>query len=249
MDGTGGTGGADEPRRVGLWERLERPLRAPRATLSHERIARAAVELADAEGLDAVSMRRLAGGLGVAAMALYRYVDDKEELLRLMVDAVYGEIAASVTDEPGWRRMLAGHAHRSREVMLRHPWLAQLTSGHLTVLTPSALAVTDRLLAGLDERGLDADRMMAAVGAVNAYVHGAVAAEIARERMLRHAGWENADEMREALAPEMTWLLGTGRYPAFARYLRRARDKDDFARQFAFGLDCVLDGIAARISP
>src|SRR5690349_12346401 len=125
-----------EPGKITIWERIERPAAAPRSVLSHQQIAAAAVELADAEGLDSLSMRRLAARLGVAAMAIYRYVSSKQELLELMVDATFAESQEGMGEAPcGWRDVLRAMARQNRARMLRHPWLAQAHSQALTALT------------------------------------------------------------------------------------------------------------------
>ncbi|MFJ2864495.1 TetR/AcrR family transcriptional regulator [Kitasatospora sp. NPDC087314] len=226
-----------------LWERLARPAPAPRTTLTPHRIAEAAVEIADAEGLDAVTMRRLATALGVAPMAAYRYVSGKDELIELMVDFVYGRLPL---DAPaaGWRdtmRILAVHL---RAMNLAHPWTVRAAAASLS---PNQLAVPERAFAALADHGLDADTTMAVFRTVTGYVHGSVAAEIALQDLQRDHGWSGGDETRAALAPRMSFLMGTGRYPAYQRYLHEATRKDDPTWQFETGLDCVLTGIATHL--
>jgi AcrR family transcriptional regulator len=227
-----------------LWERLERPAPAARAALTPSRIAEVAVGIADAEGLDAVTMRRLAVGLGVAPMAAYRYVSGKDELLELMVDFVYGELTVP-GDVAGWWHAMRALALSTRTVLLDHPWVARTT---VCSPTPRQLAVAERALAALDGLGLEADMMMAVFRTVTAYVHGAVEAEINLRRLMQERGWSSSDETRTGLAPQMAWLMGTGRYPEYARYIYEARRKDDPQWQFETGLNCVLDGISARMS-
>ncbi|MFC7649082.1 TetR/AcrR family transcriptional regulator [Streptosporangium lutulentum] len=84
-----------------------------------------AIEIADTEGLDAITMRRLAAELGVAPMAAYRYVSGKDDVMELMVDLVHGELEHSQAD--GWRETMRALALRTRALMLKHPWLAQLS--------------------------------------------------------------------------------------------------------------------------
>ncbi|MFB7632861.1 TetR/AcrR family transcriptional regulator [Streptomyces sp. NPDC056149] len=236
------SGDADAPV---LWERIERPTAAPRASLTPQKIAAVAVQVADTEGFAAVTMRRLATELGVAPMAAYRHVSGKDDLWALMVDQVTAELA--VPDEAtGWRDILHAYATASRAMMLRHPWLAQLPTQHF-VLTPNRMAIAERQLAALDGHGMDTDSVMAAFRAVNAYVHGAAQSEVALRQYMEDNGWASGDETRRALAPQMTYLMETGRYPTYRRYTLGAGRKDDAAWQFETGLDCVLDGIAARI--
>ncbi|MEV3861614.1 TetR/AcrR family transcriptional regulator [Streptomyces sp. NPDC050095] len=228
-----------------LWERLERPAPARRASLTLERIAAAAVELADEEGGAAVTMRRLATKLGVAPMAAYRHVSGKEDLWALMFDHVSAELTVP-DDVADWREVLRSFGLQTRELMLRHPWLGQAPLP-LIQLTPARMAVAERQLRALDGRGLDADSMMAAFRAVGAFVHGSTQTEIALRQYREQHGWESGDETRQALAPQMNYLMGSGRYPTYQRYGLSATRKDDPAWEFAFGLDCVLDGIARRL--
>ncbi|MGW2025765.1 TetR/AcrR family transcriptional regulator C-terminal domain-containing protein [Streptomyces decoyicus] len=238
---------APDPAAVSLWERLDRPAPAPRATLTPQKIAAAAVRIADAEGIDAVTMRRLATELGVAPMAAYRYVSGKGDVLDLMTDAVYADLTLP-DDFENWRDVMRANALRTREIVLRHPWLMQISSPQsLRALTPNRMAVAERGLAALDGLGLDVDAMMAVLGTVNSYVHGAVSAECAHHFLMREQGWTRPDELRAALAPQMSYLMGTGRYPTYERYLHEATRKDDPQWRFETGLDSVLDGIAARL--
>ncbi|MFJ9415045.1 TetR/AcrR family transcriptional regulator [Streptomyces sp. NPDC101227] len=228
-----------------LWERLERPATAPRAALTPQKLAAVAVQVADAEGFAAVTMRRLASELGVAPMAAYRHVSGKDDLWALMVDQIMTELA--VPDEvTGWRDVLRAYALGNRAMMLRHPWLAQLPTPHF-VLTPNRMAAAERQLAALDGHGMDTDSVMAAFRAVNAYVHGATQSEVALRQYMEDNDWASGDETRRALAPQMTYLMETGRYPTYRRYALGAARKDDAAWHFETGLDCVLDGIAVRL--
>ncbi|MEU1664127.1 TetR/AcrR family transcriptional regulator [Streptomyces sparsogenes] len=232
-----------EPDAAFLWERLDRPAPAPRSTLTPQRIARAAVAIADAEGIDAVTMRRLATDLGVAPMAAYRYVSGKDELLELMVDHVYGEMTPPGGAED-WREAMRARSRRTRAVLLQHPWVARTA---VFTMTPNQVAVIESALASLDELGLDLDTMMAICRAVDSYVKGAVDREIGLAELMKEQGWSSADETRVALAPRMTWLMNTGRYPTYRRYINEATRKDDADWQFDTGLDALLDGIAARL--
>ncbi|MCX4824173.1 TetR/AcrR family transcriptional regulator [Streptomyces sp. NBC_01142] len=230
-----------------LWERLARPAPTPRTALSPQRLAVAAVALADAEGLEAVTMRRLASGLGVAPMAAYRYVSGKEDLLQLMIDQVYGELEfpENVT---GWREAMRALALGTRALMLRHPWLGRLSSPQsVLALTPNRMAVAERALTALDGLGLDADTAMSVFRTVGAYAYGTAHAEVAWLQLLEGEGWGGGDDARLGMAPQMIWLMGTGRYPHFQRYLTEAGRKDDPQWQFDNGLEAVLDGIAARL--
>ncbi|MEN3538039.1 TetR/AcrR family transcriptional regulator [Microbispora sp. ZYX-F-249] len=242
-DDTGGDTG--DGVHESIWERMERPARPPRAALTHAQIAAAAVEIADAEGLDAVSMRRLAERLGVATMGLYRYVRGKDDVIELMVDAVYaGE--GPPAEGRDWREVLHGSALRLRALMLRHPWLVE-TTAQAAPLTPNFVARADRLLASLYGLGLDADTAMTVLDTVDAFVSGATTARIRMARLMRKEGAEKMDDLRDRYSSRMKWLLESGRYPAFERYIREGVRKDDDDWQFELGLESVLDGVAARL--
>ncbi|MEU3838831.1 TetR/AcrR family transcriptional regulator [Streptomyces sp. NPDC028635] len=228
---------------VSLWERLDRPAPTPRTALTARRIAETAVGIADAEGLDAVTMRRLATELSAAPMAAYRYVSGKDELLELMVDFVYGELELP-EEAMDWREAMRTLALRIRAVLLKHAWVTRAT---WCAPTPNQLALPERALTALSALDLDADTAMAVFSTVTAYVHGAVDSEIGLTQMLRGRGWSSREEARSGLASHMTWLMNTGRYPRYEHYLGDATRKDDLQWQFETGLDCVLDGIAARL--
>ncbi|MFJ6381992.1 TetR/AcrR family transcriptional regulator [Kitasatospora sp. NPDC092039] len=236
--------GDDKPP-ASLWERLARPAPAPRTTLTPHRIAEAAVAVADAEGLDAVTMRRLAAELGVAPMAAYRYVSGKDELIELMVDSVYGRLPLDAPAE-GWRETMRALAVHLRAMHLAHPWTVRAATPF--ALSPHQLAVPEHAFTALADHGLDADTTMAVFRTVTGYVHGSVSTEIALEALRRERGWSDGDQIRAGLAPRMSWLMATGRYPGYERYLHEATRKDDPDWQFETGLDCVLDGIATHFA-
>ncbi|WP_329238800.1 TetR/AcrR family transcriptional regulator [Streptomyces sp. NBC_00111] len=223
-----------------VWERPEPPDRPVPAPLSRERIVRVAIQLADADGLDAVSLRKVAAELDVRPMRLYGYIAGKDELLDLMVDAVHAEIRPG---GDGWREVLRSLAEVTRHAVHEHEWLADLLGGR-PQLGPHALAGGETVLAALD--GIDVDAVMPMVAAVNAYVVGAVRREIADRRAERATG---LDEKRwqAALGPYLERTFATGRFPALATVVRDAAHHDA-DHTFRTGLDFLLDGIEARIS-
>src|SRR5262245_25957268 len=121
--------GRDDQGSDVIWARPDRAGRGPRPAHSRAAIAAAAVRIADAEGLDAVSMRRLAAELGAGATSLYRYVARKDDLLDLMVDAVVGEGPPPAAPSGDWRADLREIAYSTRALILRHPWAAMLLAG------------------------------------------------------------------------------------------------------------------------
>ncbi|KQW05222.1 TetR/AcrR family transcriptional regulator [Streptomyces sp. Root369] len=223
-----------------VWERPEPPNRPVPAALSRERIVRAAVQLADADGLEAVSLRKVATALDVGPMRLYSYIASKEELLDLMVDAAYAEIRPVGDD---WREVLRSLAETTRQTAHQHEWLADLLGGR-PQLGPHALARGEAVVAALDSFALD--DIMPVVGAVDAYVIGAVRREIAGRRAERATGMDER-RWQASLGPYLERTFATGRFPALATVVRDAAHHDA-DHTFRIGLDFLLDGIEARIS-
>ncbi|WP_031466759.1 TetR/AcrR family transcriptional regulator [Sciscionella sediminilitoris] len=228
-----------------VWERPEPAERPALSALSRDRIVRAAIELADAEGLGAVSFRRIAAALDAGPMRLYGYLSTKEELFDLMVDAVYAEIVPAHTVTSGWRERLSEIAHRTREAALRHDWLVDLLGGRPNI-GPNGLAFHEASLAALEEApGFEhVDTMMDAVGAVHGYVLGAVRAEVTERRAERATGMDE-QHWQQANGAYMTRMLATGAYPILARVVEDASHPDP-GTAFTTRLEAVLDGIEAR---
>ncbi|NUT49222.1 MAG: TetR/AcrR family transcriptional regulator [Saccharothrix sp.] len=223
-----------------VWERPEPPERPAPAPLSREKIVRAAIRLADEDDLSAVSLRKVAAALGVGPMRLYGYIDTKEELLDLMVDAVHAEIRP--TGE-GWREVLRSLAETTRQAAHRHEWFADLLGGR-PQLGPNALAKGEAVVAGLGE--VDLDSVMPVVEAVNAYVIGAVRREITERRAERASGMDKS-QWQATFGPYLRRTFATGRFPALATVIRDAAHLDA-DRTFRTGLDFLLDGIGAGIA-
>ncbi|MFF2076617.1 TetR/AcrR family transcriptional regulator [Kitasatospora sp. NPDC058162] len=218
-----------------LWEQPARPTRGPKPALSLERIAAAGVEVADAEGLGAVSMQKVAGLLDFTKMSLYRYVPGKAELVALMVESAFGE-PPEATDDPDWRVQLTAWAHHLAASLARHPWLLDVTLGP-RVPGPRELTWLERVVAALDGHGLTgAERMDAAVLLAG---HVRTIAEQARA-----VGPDGSPEA------ELLAALGTvvhrhaDRYPAVAAAMA---DPDGRDQALDFGLARILDGLAALI--
>ncbi|MFJ4677794.1 MULTISPECIES: TetR/AcrR family transcriptional regulator [unclassified Kitasatospora] len=217
-----------------LWGPPARPTRGPKPSLSLESIARAGVGIADAEGLAAVSMQRVAGLLDHTKMALYRYVPGKAELVALMVEHAAGD-PPPASDAP-WREQLADWAHRMSAVLAAHPWLLDALAAPRPT-GPRELAWLERVVAALDGHGLSgAERMDAAVLLV-----GHVRTIAAQHRQSRDGSPEA--ELLRALGD----LVHThaDRYPALAAALAEPPGGRDDA--YDFGIARILDGIAALI--
>lgn len=224
-----------------IWERPEPRPRAAPVPLSRAKIATAATRLADAHGLDELSIRKIAKELGVGPMRLYDYVANRSELLDLMVDAVYAQIAEA-GEEPGWRATVLAIAHRTRAVALDHEWFADLLGGR-PHLGPHALAVGEATAAALDRapgiRGTD--DLQRALGALNSFVAGALRREVTERRTARATGTDLA-AFQSALGPYVRRMLDTGRYPTVARLVvdgAHLSPEDTFHHN----LTTILDGI------
>ena len=226
--------------RMLVWERPEPPDRPVLAPLSRERIVGAAIRLADADGLEAVSLRKVAAVLDVGPMRLYGYIATKEELLDLMVDAVYAEIRPA---GDGWRAVLRSLAEATRKAAHRHEWLADLLGGR-PQLGPNTLASGEAVLAAMGD--VDVDTVVPATAAVNAYVVGAVRREITERRAERASGMDK-EQWQSSYGPYLQRTLATGRFPALARFVHDGPHLDA-DQTFRAGLDFLLDGIEARIS-
>jgi AcrR family transcriptional regulator len=240
---------AGDPRRSMelLWGGPAAPAgrRGPRPKFTVPEIVAAAVALADAEGLAAVSMRRVAERLGITAMSLYTYVPSKAELLDVMVDAVCGEAVGERFAGTGWRARLAEVARHNWVLHRRHPWLLQVATSR-PVLGPNTIAKYDfelRAFEGTGVADVDTDLLLSLV---LHYVSGAVRAAVLAEQAEQRTGRSEAQWWAE-YAPLLDEVLDPARYPTAARIGQAAGEEygaGDAERAFEFGLERVLDGIA-----
>ena len=223
------------------------------AGLSRADIVDIAIAIADAEGTEAVNMRRIARDLRVGTMSLYWHVGSKEELHQLMLETVHAEVEAP-PPSGDWRTDLAAYAGNTRAALLRHPWAIDfLNSGPPS--GPNDAGNAERLIGALDGLGLDAKTTMWILTTLSTYVMGAALRDIQEVRWHRTMD-EAVAEMTEAEV--QAWrddfarqIRGSGRYPHITKILDANFDPDDpetSGDRFWFGLDCVLDGIAAAIT-
>jgi AcrR family transcriptional regulator len=220
-----------------VWLRLE--TLGPRARRELDRIVASAVALADAEGLEALSMRRLAAELGTGTTTLYRYVTGRDELLELMVDAVNGSDGV-VTGKPAhWRDGLALVARESRARFLAHPWLASQLVARPTI-GPNTLRGAEFVISIALDLVDDPGTAASVTSSLLAYVQGSVAAELAEREAQRRTGLDER-AWRETVAPWVRSILANARFPAFARVVLAA-DALSFEERFEFGLGRLLDG-------
>ncbi|MDW6061897.1 TetR/AcrR family transcriptional regulator [Streptomyces sp. FXJ1.4098] len=228
-----------------LWGTGERPSRGPRPGLTLERIVTAAIAVADAEGLAAVSMRRLSAELGTGTMSLYRYVPGKAELLDLMLDQVQSFDPAAHAPDLGWRETLEMVARGFWQLYERHPWLLQVDQSR-PILGPNAMAGLEFALRGLDGLGLTDRERVHVIVTVEGFTTGVARTHLNSATAEKRTGVSD-EEFWKAHAPAMEQALASGRFP-----MQAALDEDTFTGRgediFEFGLKSLLDGIGAFIA-
>ncbi|MFE3291255.1 TetR/AcrR family transcriptional regulator [Rhodococcus sp. NPDC059234] len=227
--------------------------RSGRTGLGVDAIVAAGVELADAEGLEAVSMRRLAERLGVGAMSLYTHVPGKSVLVDLMQDATLADLYAD-PDEParaagGWRGGVEFVVYRNWDLYRRHPWLLQL-AGARPVLGPNTSRKYEAELRPLDGIGLTDVEMDAVLSLVLSHVTGTARLLVSVEQTARDSGLTDA-QWWAATAPLLERLLDPATYPVSDRVGTAAGQAHQAASNprhaLRFGLDRILDGVDALV--
>ncbi|CAL9456612.1 hypothetical protein SUDANB58_02562 [Streptomyces sp. enrichment culture] len=247
--GSGGTetsGSGDIARTLELlWDVGPRPSRGPKPGLTLDRIVEAAVRVADAEGLEAVSMRRVATELGTGAMSLYRYVPGKAELLDLMLDRV--QRPADDPDGPGdgsWRAALEAMARGTLALYRRHPWLLHVNQSR-PILGPGALDGMEKVLARIKPMGLSDPELVSAIIMIDGYVAGAARTQVYQEEAERRSGLTTT-EFYQAQVPVLEKVMRTGRYPVVSSL---AEDTwSPTFDHFEFGLQRILDGLEVLVA-
>ncbi|MEV4723275.1 TetR/AcrR family transcriptional regulator [Micromonospora humida] len=231
-----------------LWRTRERASRS--GDLGVDQIVRAAIDVADAEGLAALSMRRVAERLGVGTMSLYTHVPGKGELLDVMLDTVHGETPRPADVPGGWRGRLDRIARDNWALYLRHPWLLQVATTR-PPLGPQVTARYDYELRAVEGTGLTDLEMDAVVTLVDSYVHGAVRGAVEAAQATGRTGLTD-QQWWHAHAPYLEKVMDPARFPTAARVGAAAGQEyqaaTDPTRAFEFGLARVLDGIAALIA-
>jgi AcrR family transcriptional regulator len=263
-----GTSGQPAPRPLPpgldlLWGRRERGRRGPRPGLSADAIVNAALGLADAEGLEAVSMARVAAELGFTTMSLYRYVTSKDELLQLMWNASALGAERLVIEGTGWRARLRAWAVIQRDMLDLHPWITQMPMAAPPV-APNSLHFVERGMETMDETGLTDMEKLQVIGLLSSYTLSearmtadamraakAAATSAAAASGASGASGAGADgpgppESYEALLRE---LVDEKTYPHLYRLAWEPEPENPASEreQFLFGVDTILDGVQALI--
>lgn len=229
---------------------VPRALEKAEAGSARDMVIQAAILLADRDGLTALTMRRLAAHLGVSPMALYRYIPDKDELLRQMADAAFSEEEPPEPGPPGWRARLELSARLQWRAYRRHPWLPTIM--HNSLVRPPAVSsgirMVDWELRALEGLGLSRHDRLHTVLALDGYV-GGIAVSNTLEVQAEHDTGITGPERIAAERPLHAELFGSGRFSALAAALSAdATTMTDLDELFEFGLAHQLDGIAARLA-
>lgn len=230
------------PHAVALsWGVAERPQRGPKRELSIERIVEAAIQLADAEGLGAVSMARVASALGFTTMSLYRYITSKDDLLLLMQDAV-ADIELPEPPDDDWRTGLRQWTLANLDAFRRHAWYVDIPITG-TPLTPNVMRLIDLALRSLRPAALSEHEKMACVLLLASYVRavGGIQSDIDT------SGTPGDEVTGASFAPALAALVTPDRFPDLAPVIASGAYTSNEFDDFAFGLERVLDGIERYI--
>ncbi|MEU4380948.1 TetR/AcrR family transcriptional regulator [Micromonospora echinofusca] len=229
------------------WGLRERPGKGPRRSLTMQQVVAAGIRVAEADGLAAVSMNRVAGELGVGTMSLYRYVSAKTDLLELMADTGYGDPPAPRGPDEGWRPALARWAHANVAAIHRHPWIRQIPIGG-PPMGPNGVRWMEQGLAALRGTGLRGVERLSTILLVSGYARywATLTADLteaaAREQL-------SPDEVGARYWQQLERLTRNGPYPAVRELLADAEDEldEELDAEWRFGLDRILDGVEALI--
>ncbi len=222
---------------------------ATHVPLTKERVLQAAVELAAREGIESLTMRKLADELGAGAMSLYHYVPNKEELLDGMVDIVFGEIEPPST-EVDWKTAMRQRAVSTREVLNRHRWAVGLMESRTTP-GPASLRLHNAVLGCLREGGFSIDMTIQAYSVQDAYIYGFAL----QEKSLPFDSAEESAAVAEEQVRQFAELAEERQFAALAEefpYLAEvvaghvAKVGYDFRSEFEYGLDLILDALEKR---
>lgn len=236
-----------------LWGKAPSPKRGPKSKVGVADLVAAAVGIADAEGIDAVSTRRVAEAVGISPMSFYTHIPDKAVLLDLMLDAVAraeGDTPQEIPvfDPAEWRANVTFIAREFRAHYLRHPWVLQIST-HRPALGPNTVRAYETFLSALDGIGLEDVEMDMSVTMIANYVYGAVR-DVARAQMVKEQTGMSDDEWWYTIAPFLE-TIDFSPYPVASRIgpvVGELYGLGDPDRAFEFGLNIVLDGLERLIA-
>jgi len=236
------------PASIGAaWGLRAVPSKGPRPALSLKRIVDAAVEVASSDGIGAVAMSRIATELGVGTMSLYRYIEGKNELLALMVDAAFAAPPAPPALPEGWRAALSRWAREHLAVLRRHPWVLRIPLSGPPVL-PNQVIWFERGLRCLTGTGLSETDKLCVLLLVNGFVRNEalLAADL---QMAARASRSSAQDAMSSYGRLLSALVDAQRFPAISALLAAGVfDGPDVPdAEFDFGLERILDGVAVLV--
>ncbi len=219
------------------------------AAPDRDRVVQTAITIADAEGIPGLSMRRLAGALGIPTMSLYRHVRDKEELILLMMDEVMGANPPPPHLDPAtddWRTCVEGLARLQWAMYRRHTWLAQAVSFTRPLLAPNAMAHTEWVMQALDRFGLDPDLQFRTAVMVANYVRG-TAVNLAEEAQAEQDTGMTDEQWMQNQQERFAAVLATGKLPMMARF---AAGDHEYSLDLLLdlGLQAILDGLERSLA-
>lgn len=235
------------PRVVAIaWGTHVAPQRGPSRGLSHDKIVAKAIEIADEHGLAAVTMQRVAEGLGFTTMSLYRYVANKDELLMLMIGAEWLLPPRQPTGED-WRENLRQWIAQLREAYRLHPWMLDAQRGPVSVLLPGSMEIVDRGMEAVRALELDEQEVISVILVMSSYV--AIFASLERDL----EGQEDLEFGPEAMA-ELGEVITPDRLPYAAPMFLAGNyvggplldDDEGVESEYEFGLELLIEGLAAR---
>jgi AcrR family transcriptional regulator len=214
------------------------PKAEPRIPLSRERVLRAAIAFADANGIESLSMRKLGQELGVEAMSLYKHVANKDDMLDGMVDVVFGEIDLP-SDGVHWREAMRQRATSARQALSRHPWAIGLTESRMKP-GPANLRHHDSVIGCLRESGFSIEMAIHAYSALDNYIFGFALQE-------KSLPFDTSDQVGE-VAEIILSQFPADKYPYLAESVVEHITKSgwEYSDEFEFGLDLILDGLEKR---
>jgi AcrR family transcriptional regulator len=213
----------------------------PRPRLTTDRVLQAAVDLADRDGLGALTMRRLGAELGVEAMSLYKHVANKEAILDGVVDLIVGQIEIPRA-EAGWKQAMRRRAVSAREVLAGHSWAIGLMESRASP-GPATMRYLDAILGNLRSAGFSLDDAVHTLWLLDSYVYGHV---------IQEAGLSPAGSPPPRTESTASVLVGAAlaEYPNLAELAERASRSDySVDREFGYGLDLILDALERTATP
>ncbi|RSM71470.1 GntR family transcriptional regulator [Kibdelosporangium aridum] len=214
--------------------------------LGRERVVRAAIAIADAEGLGVVSMRRIATDLGVATMSLYRHVHSKEDLVVDMADAVFAEQPFPERMPPDWRECVEIAGRLLWTVCRRHPWVAAAMSMTRPRVSPNLIVYTEWTLTALRRLGLPVADMWYTHLSIFGHIRG-LALTLQDEMQARQDTGVTHEEWMATEEAALDRLLETGRYPTMAQFIKTEDFDYDLDKVFEYGLRLLLDGVERQL--